>query len=131
MQRPSAVRRGRWAEPALAALCLLLAGRSAAATVAAPADADAERAATIARLDGEIEAMRRAWEVPGLAVAIVQHGEVLLAKGYGVRRLGGAEPVDADTLFAIGSTTKAMTASLIGQLVSGGKLQSDDPVIRH
>jgi len=66
--------------------------------------------------------------VPGLAVAVVKDGRVLLAKGYGVRELGRPERVDADTLFAAASTTKAMTAAAIGMLVDDGKLAWDDPV---
>lgn len=70
------------------------------------------------------------WETPGLALAVVRDGKVLLEHGYGLRRLGG-EAVDEHTLFAIGSTTKAMTAALIGMLVDEGKLDWDDPVTRH
>ena len=90
-----------------------------------------DRKAIVDQLDRDIEAARQQWDVPGLAVAIVQNGDVLLAKGYGVRALDGSEPVDTDTLFAIGSTTKAMTASLLGQLVAQGKLGWDDHVIDH
>jgi CubicO group peptidase (beta-lactamase class C family) len=71
------------------------------------------------------------WHAPGLAIAVVKDGEVLLAKGYGVREIGRPEAVDADTLFAIGSTTKAMTAAAIGMLVDEGKLAWDDPVAKH
>lgn len=68
------------------------------------------------------------WEVPGLAVAVVKDGETVFARGYGVRQLGADGAVDADTLFAIGSTTKAMTAAAIGMLVDEGKLQWDSRV---
>lgn len=53
------------------------------------------------------------------------------AKGYGVRELGKPAAVDEHTLFAIGSTTKAMTAALIGMLVDEQKLGWDDPVTKH
>ena len=52
------------------------------------------------------------WKVPGLSVAVVKDGQVVFAKGYGVRELGQPEPVSTRTLFAVGSTTKAMTAAL-------------------
>jgi CubicO group peptidase (beta-lactamase class C family) len=72
-----------------------------------------------------------AWEVPGLAVAVVKDGELRFAEGFGVRRLGTADPVGIHTLFAIGSTTKAMTAAALGMLVDEGKLDWDDRVIDH
>jgi CubicO group peptidase (beta-lactamase class C family)/cyclophilin family peptidyl-prolyl cis-trans isomerase len=71
------------------------------------------------------------WHAPGLAIAVVKDGQVLVAKGYGVRDIGQPGAVDANTLFAIGSTTKAMTAAAIGMLVDEGKLAWDDPVTRH
>ena len=75
------------------------------------------------------------WETPGLSVAVVQDGEVVFARGYGVRELVSADEegkaVDADTLFAVGSTTKAMVAAALGALVDDGKLGWDDKVIQH
>ena len=52
------------------------------------------------------------WRAPGLAVAVIKNDEVVFERGFGVRELGKPDPVDAHTLFAIGSTTKAMTAAL-------------------
>jgi CubicO group peptidase (beta-lactamase class C family) len=69
--------------------------------------------------------------VPGMAVAIVEHGQVTLARGYGVRRLGSADSVDADTIFEIGSVSKAFTAAALAVLVDRGKIRWDDPVINH
>ena len=71
------------------------------------------------------------FEVPGLAVAIVKDGKVLLAKGYGVRKLGDPTPVDENTLFGIASNTKAFTAAALAMLVDEGKITWDDPVTRH
>jgi CubicO group peptidase (beta-lactamase class C family) len=73
----------------------------------------------------------RDWQVPGLAIAVVKDGRVAFAKGYGVRELGRPAPVDTQTLFAIGSTTKAMTAAALAILVDEGKVRWDDPVIRY
>ena len=58
------------------------------------------------------------WETTGLAIAVVRDGETVFARGYGVRNLDDGGPVDADTLFAIGSTTKAMTATCMAMLVA-------------
>jgi CubicO group peptidase (beta-lactamase class C family) len=71
------------------------------------------------------------WGVPGLAIAVVKDGQVVFSKGYGVRELGKPASVDEGTLFAIGSTTKAMTAALLGMLVDEKKLAWDDPVVKH
>ena len=73
----------------------------------------------------------RDWEVPGLAIAVVKNGQVVFSKGYGVRELGKPDLVDRQTLFAIGSTTKAMVAASIGMLVDEGKLGWNDAVTNH
>ena len=85
----------------------------------------------LADFDAYVQLAVAEWEVTGLAVAVVKDGEILFAKGYGIRELGSAAKVDEHTLFAIGSTTKAMTAAAIGMLVDEGKLDWDDPVTDH
>jgi len=70
------------------------------------------------------------WKVPGLAIAVVKDGRIVFARGYGVRELGKPAPVDTQTLFAIGSTTKAMTATSLGMLVDEGRLKWDDRVTK-
>lgn len=87
--------------------------------------------AAIQQLDTYIEKARQQWEAPGLAVGVVKDGKVIFAKGYGVRELGKPEKVDAQTIFAICSTTKAMTAAAMGMLVDEGKVSWDDKVIKH
>ena len=81
--------------------------------------------------DARVAAVMKASEVPGAAVTIVENGQVTLARGYGVRKLGSPESVDADTLFQIGSTTKAFVSAAIAILVEEGKLGWDDKVIDH
>lgn len=81
--------------------------------------------------DARVEQIRQRTQTPGMAIAIVEHGKVVLAKGYGVRRQGAAERIDADTLFLIGSTSKAFTAAALATLVDAGKLKWDDRVIDH
>ncbi len=73
----------------------------------------------------------KTFEVPGMAVAVVKDGRVVLAKGYGVRKLGEPAPVDAQTLFGIASNTKVFTAAALGLLVEEGKLEWDGPVTRY
>ena len=69
-----------------------------------------------------------AWEVPGCAVAAVRGGRVELAGGWGLRDTAAGLPVTQDTLFAIGSTTKAFTATTVGALVDEGLLEWDRPL---
>lgn len=73
----------------------------------------------------------RDWNAVGLAVAVVKDGQVVFARGYGVRELGKPDPVDTNTRFAIGSTTKAITAAALGMLVDEGKVRWDDPVTKY
>jgi CubicO group peptidase (beta-lactamase class C family) len=89
------------------------------------------QAGPLAGLDAYVEQAMAAWEVPGLALAVVQGDSLLRLRGYGVTRLGGAEGVDGSTLFAIASTSKAFTTAALALLVDEGKLGWDDPVRRH
>nr|ADC36031.1 beta-lactamase [uncultured bacterium 270] len=82
-------------------------------------------------IDQWVARAMRTFEVPGLALAIVKDDEVVLAKGYGVRKLGQSTAVDSRTLFGIASNTKAFTATALGLLVEEGKLEWDAPVIRY
>jgi CubicO group peptidase (beta-lactamase class C family) len=71
------------------------------------------------------------WKVPGAAIAIVRDGQVIYARGFGHRDVEKQLPVTPDTLFAIGSTTKAITATGLGILVSEGKLDWDKPLVDY
>lgn len=88
-------------------------------------------AAPLAGFDAYVERVLTTFAVPGAAVAIVKDGRIVLAKGYGVRKLGAPERVDADTRFGIASNTKLFTATALALLVEEGKLRWDDPVIRY
>jgi CubicO group peptidase (beta-lactamase class C family) len=94
--------------------------------LAAPALADPP-----AGIEAKVEQIRQQTGAPGIAVAIVEHGKTTLAKGWGVRKLGEATKVDADTIFQTGSTGKAFTAAALAILVDQGKLGWDDKVIDH
>jgi len=83
------------------------------------------------RLDEYFESARAAWDVPGMAVAIVKDGEIVHMKGYGVLEVGSDEPVDENTLFAIASNSKAFLASSVASLVDQGKLSWDDRIVDH
>lgn len=78
--------------------------------------------------DEYIEAQLKEWKVPGLGLAVVVGDESVLLKGYGLRDVEKALPVTPDTLFAIGSCTKAFTGTVLGTLVDEGKLEWDRPV---
>jgi CubicO group peptidase (beta-lactamase class C family) len=73
----------------------------------------------------------RQWDVPGVAIGLVRDGKLIQVRGYGVRTIGKSDPVDANTVFAIASATKAFTAAALAVLVDERKIAWDDPVIRY
>jgi CubicO group peptidase (beta-lactamase class C family) len=79
-------------------------------------------------LDAYVTSVLKTFAVPGLSVAIVKNGRVVLAKGYGIRKIGDSTRVDEHTLFGIGSNTKAFTSALLAKLVDEGKITWDDKV---
>jgi Beta-lactamase class C and other penicillin binding proteins len=81
--------------------------------------------------DAYVENVRKTFDVPGIAVAIVKDGSVVLERGYGLRDREANAPVDAHTLFAIASNTKAFTAASLQMLAEDGKLEMTDRVIDH
>jgi len=82
-------------------------------------------------LDAYVTSVMKAFDVPGVSLAIVKDGQVVLTKGYGVRKLGEPGGVDAETRFAIASNSKLFTVTALGLLVEDGKLQWDAPVVRY
>nr|WP_236726955.1 serine hydrolase [Xanthomonas cannabis] len=91
----------------------------------------ADLPAGMQQFDAQMERVRTQFDVPGIAVAIVKDGQVVLERGYGVREIGKPDPVQADTLFAIASNTKAFTAASLSILADEGRLSLDDKVIDH
>src|SRR5260370_4271254 len=81
-----------------------------------------------ADLDSYVARAMKTFGVPGLSVAIVKDGKVVVAKGDGVRKMGEAVAVDENTLFGIGSNTKAFTSAALATLVDEDKISWDDPV---
>lgn len=82
-------------------------------------------------LDKTIEKALKDWNIAGLAIAIVKDGQVVHLKGYGYKNVDEKTLVDENTIFGIGSTSKAFGAATIGVLVHEGKLNWDDKVIDH
>jgi CubicO group peptidase (beta-lactamase class C family) len=109
------------ASSVLLALPLLL----LAPAPAAPGPVDAKA------IDAIVQRALQSWHVPGVAVAIVRGDQVVYLKGHGLRDLDSGEPVTPDTLFAIGSCTKAFTSTALAILVDEGKVSWDEPARRH
>jgi CubicO group peptidase (beta-lactamase class C family) len=84
-----------------------------------------------AKIDDAVTRAMAAFQVPGMAVGIVKDGQLIFAKGYGVREYGKDAKVTPDTLFQIGSNTKAFTTAALSILVDEGKLKWDDKVIDY
>ena len=108
--------RRRWAHVGLtlAVVALATTRASRAAEVTGPL------AEMLGAFEVYAENARRQWAVPGMAIAIVEGDRIVSARGFGVKRLGSSDPVDADTVFQIGSTSKAFTAALVAMQVDDG-----------
>ncbi len=81
--------------------------------------------------DHAFERTLERYQLPGLAVGVIEGGEVVYMRTAGELRAGQGEPVDADSLFKIASTTKAITTAVLARLVDQGKLRWDDPVTKY
>ncbi|HEY4092266.1 MAG TPA: serine hydrolase [Luteibacter sp.] len=106
---------------------------AAQAQDASPATATSASAAArpmaLADFDAYVDATRKQFDVPGIAVAIVKDGKIVLEMGSGVRKLGDPAKVDAHTRFAIASNTKAFTAASLAILADEKKLDMNDRVV--
>ena len=102
---------------------------SAMALLALPHDSRAQE--PYPGLDAYIVKSMHELKVPGLAIAIVRNDSVIYTKGYGVLTVGGQTPVNDMTLFEIGSSTKAFTATLMAMMVSDGKMKYDDLISKY
>lgn len=123
-------------KPLSAALLLVTASAFAAppqqdAVIAAAKPHVARAEPDWAAFDAYVDAVRKRFDVPGIAVAIVKDGQVVLERGYGDRELGKPGKVDEHTMFAIASNTKAFTAAALQILADEKKLSMDDRVIDH
>ncbi len=81
--------------------------------------------------DAYVEKVLKTFNVPGVAVAIVKDGKVILAKGYGVKTIGTNDKVDSKTNFSVASNTKAFVGTALGMLVDEGKIKWNDRVVDY
>ena len=91
----------------------------------------AQKAPDLKKLDVYIADAVKKFDQPGLAVGIVKDGKLVYGKGFGKLDLAKPEPVTANSIFFIASMSKAFTACAVGLLVDDGKLQWNDPVVKH
>src|SRR5262245_23766430 len=96
-----------------------------------PAAGHAAPAVQAKRVDALLEAAQKAWGAPGLAVVVVRDDEVAYLRGLGVREVGKDDKVTPDTLFSIGSLTKAFASASLALLIDDGKAGWDDKVRDH
>lgn len=96
-----------------------------------PLFASAQSEAQLKAFDQYVQKGVKDWDVPGLAIIVIKDNTVVFKKGYGVLELGKTAPVNTQSMFAIASTTKAITAACAAMLVDEGKLHWDDKVIDY
>jgi len=106
---------------------LLLAGCSAPASPAVTPELQQK----LDLLVEQLEQQRQTLHVPGMAIAVVKDDEVVLTHGFGVANVETETPVTPETIFAIGSSTKAFTSTLVGMLVDEGTMDWEDPVTKY
>jgi CubicO group peptidase (beta-lactamase class C family) len=82
----------------------------------------------IAQLEPYIRSSLEKTKVPGVAVAVVYKDQVVFLQGYGVRKVGEAASVDADTVFEIASFSKPIASTIVASLVGEGKVKWDDRI---
>ena len=102
--------------------CSVMPATHAASPVAGP---------TPQAIDAAVRATIDRYNLPGIAVGVIEEGKVVFARGYGETVAGSGDPVTTKTLFKIASNSKAMTAAVLARLVQQGRLRWDDPVIKH
>ncbi|HVT05397.1 MAG TPA: serine hydrolase [Thermoanaerobaculia bacterium] len=103
--------------------------KSLALTLLLFVSAQLSSAASLDRvIDKAIRRTMAAYAIPGLSIAVVQDDRVIFERAYGVRELGKSDPVTVNTLFELGSTSKAFTTAAMAALVDEGKMKWDDPV---
>ncbi|MGY1424739.1 serine hydrolase domain-containing protein [Lysobacter sp. A289] len=130
------VHHSRWWAMALSAVALLATATLPAATATGDSPPSAmDEARPVAdpapRLDRVFDAVMDRYQLPGLAVGVIEDGQVVYVRTAGELAEGSGQPVTPDTLFKIASNTKAMTAAVLARLVDAGKLRWDDPVVKH
>ncbi|MFB0846521.1 cyclic peptide export ABC transporter [Paenibacillus oleatilyticus] len=82
----------------------------------------------IQKIEEYVQAQQAKGKIPGLAVVVIQNGETVYKKSIGYARIESKVPVTNDTLFEIGSNTKAFTGLAVLQLAEQGKIRLTDSV---
>ena len=125
-------------KPSAATMCLalLLLIGAAQAPAQVPSQASvvgiaSSPAPTTEMIDATVRATIRRYQLPGIAVGVIEDGRLVFARGYGETVHGSGDPITRHTLFKIASNSKAMTAALLARLVQQGKLQWNDPVVKY
>ena len=93
--------------------------------------ADGQIDAAVAQLDGLADSLMSKTGIPGMAVAVVKDGKTVYAKGFGIRRVGTPDKVDADTVFQLASVSKAVAGTVVAHEVGAGTVSWETPVIKH
>lgn len=99
----------------------------ATANVVPPAQIDS----AIARLDDLAADILRKTHIPGLAISVVRDGKTAYASGFGVRRVGTTDAVDADTVFQLASLSKSVGATVVAHQVAAGVVFWNTPIAQH
>ena len=84
----------------------------------------------IDRLDKKLQEWQTEYKIPGLAIAVIYDNQPILMKGYGLADIKSERPVTPETIFAVGSTTKAFTSALIAMEIDQGVMAWDDPITK-
>ena len=87
--------------------------------------------AVLSAFEDDAERARTTWGTPGMALAGVPRDQMVYTTGFGVQKVGGADPVDPHTLCPLGSTSKAFTSTLVAWLADAGPLRWEEPGIDH
>ena len=85
----------------------------------------------LAAIESQAEQLTWGNRVPGISMAIVQGGQILSARGYGVTDVSNPEPVDAHTVFRLASLSKAFAGTMAGLLVEDGTLRWDSRIVDY
>lgn len=91
--------------------------------------ASAQIDAAVAKLDGLADDVMRRSKIPGMAVAVVKDGQVVYAKGFGVRRVGAPEMIDPNTVFQLASMSKPIAATVVAGLIGSNGVSWDTPAV--
>jgi CubicO group peptidase (beta-lactamase class C family) len=127
----------RAAFAALGALTILCGGFARAQDLPPPPEIagipipDGQIDRALGELDKLASAIMQRSGIPGMAVAVVRDGRAVYAKGFGIRKIGAPETVDADTVFQIASLSKPVTATIVARQVQAGIVGWDTPVVTH